>query len=333
MKSISRSVICLILLLSVSTLSALTIKLGSLVPTGSPWDISLKQIAADWQKISEGKVILKIYPGGIAGDEVDMIRKIRIGQLDASAMTGIGMNNIFPGVVAVQLPLLIRTDQELTYVLDKMEPYLEKKIGEKGFKVLLWSQAGWTYFYSKKPVITPEDMKDRKLFVWQGDSDLIQTWKELGFHPVPLAGTDIMTSLQSGMIDTLTASPLTTASFQWFGIAKHMSGLKWAPFIGAVVISEKIWKKIPADLQDKLFESAQRIGKNMQKQALEADRKAIVIMKKHGLKIHPVSKAVELEWKKTVDMGLKGLIGKSIDKEAYEKVKEYLEEYRKKNKK
>ncbi|MBN1897917.1 MAG: TRAP transporter substrate-binding protein DctP [Spirochaetes bacterium] len=307
-----------------------TIKMGSLVPTGSPWDISLKKIAAEWSKISGGKVKLKIYPGGIAGDEGDMIRKMRIGQLDAAAMTGLGLNRIYKGVVAIQLPLLIQNDRELEYVLNKMKPFYDKKIEEKGFKVLLWNRAGWAYFFSKKAIHTLDDMKKQKIFVWEGDADLVQTWKELGFKPVPLAATEIMTSLQSGMIDTLATSPIAAASYQWFGIAKYMSKLNWAPFLGGVIISSKAWNRIKKEYRDDFINVVEKIGAQMEKNALEADKKAIAVMKKHGLNILPVSDQVQKDWEITVNEGLKRLIGKSIPEDAYEKVKKYLEEYRKK---
>lgn len=306
------------------------IKLGSLVPTGSPWDLSLKQLAAEWNRISGGKVILKIYPGGIAGDEGDMVRKIRFGQLDASAMTSIGLNHIFTGVLAIQLPTLVRDDKEMDFILKKLGPYLEEKIEEKGFKLLIWSKAGWTYFFSKRPVVSPDDLKSQKIFVWEGDADLVQTWKEFGFHPVPLAATEIMTSLQSGMIDTLATSPLTAASYQWFGIANNMCGLKWSPFIGGIVISKKTWDKFSPEWQSKFMESARNIGEKMDQHVFEADKKAMTVMKKNGLKVHPVSSEVEKQWHAIIEKGLQRLIGKSIHKETYEKVKKYLEEYRSK---
>lgn len=334
MKNVKQLITCIFLIFSINTaLFSLTIKLGSLAPLGSPWDTSLKQLAFQWNKISGGEITLKIYPGGIAGDENDMIRKIRIGQLDSAAITGIGLTRIFPGILAIQLPFLVRNNKELHYVLDKIGPYYGRKLEKKGFKMLLWSISGWSHFFSKSPIIRPDDLKKKKIFVWEGDADMVQTYKELGFHPVPLAATEIMTSLQNSMIDTLTTNPLAAASYQWFGIANHMSDLKWAPFIGGIIISKRIWRKIPQKLQPQFLKAIDEVGIDMEKHVLKADKEAITIMKKHGLKIHHVSSKTEKKWKITADKGIKKLIGKSVPRESYEKVKKYLAEYRKKNKK
>ena len=331
MKNINISVICILLLIiSSDFLDALTIKLGSLVPAGSPWDISLKHIAAEWKKISKGEVSLKIYPGGIAGDESDMIRKMRIGQLHAAAVTVVGLSHIFPGVTAIALPLLINSEKELNYVLNKMQPYYEQEMDKKGFKMLLWSNAGWTHFFSREPVIRPDDLKKQKLFVWEGDGYQIKTWTELGFHPVPLAATEIMISLQSGMIDAFTTSPLVAASYQWFGIAPHMCEMELSPLLGGIVISKRVWEKVSSDWRPQFKKVLGKIGKNMRKHAFESENEAIIVMKKHGLKIHPVPENIKKEWKITLDKGLEKLVGNSIHKESYEKVKKYIAEYRKK---
>ncbi|MDD5065593.1 MAG: TRAP transporter substrate-binding protein DctP [bacterium] len=311
------------------SLSALTIKLGSLAPIGSPWDYNLKKIGAEWGKVSQGQVVLKIYPGGIVGDEDDMIRKIRIGQLDAAGITGVGLSRIFNGVLAIQLPLLVRDEQELEYVLDKIRPYFEKNIEEKGFKVLLWHTAGWAYFFSKKPVVYPEDLKKLKFWVWEGDPDQLEAWKEQNFQPVPLPATEIMTALQSGMAESFTTSPLTAAAYQWFGVAPHMCEMKWAPFIGTVIIATKVWNKIPADQQVKFMEIVLRIGKAMKGEISKADEKAVEIMKQNGLVTHPVNEDIVKQWKSAVDQGFRKLVGKSIEKESYERVKTYIDEYRK----
>jgi TRAP-type C4-dicarboxylate transport system substrate-binding protein len=314
-----------------SQAQALTIKLGSLAPSGSPWDTGLRQIAAAWKNISDGKVRLKIYPGGIAGDEEDMVRKMRIGQLNAAGMTGVGMTRIFSGVFAIQLPLLVRTDEELYYVLEKMKPAFEEELEKKGFKVLIWSKVGWVHFFSKKPVVHPDDLRKQKQFVWAGDADGVQAWKDAGFHPVPLQVTDMMSALQSGMVEAFTVTPLSAASYQWFALAKNMCGMKWAPLIGGIVITKRTWNRIPKELRPKLLETAEKLGKGMQKEIDEADAGALEIMKQHGLVVHEVSPEIVEKWKAATREGFDKLVGKSFDKESFEQVKRHLEEFRKSN--
>jgi TRAP-type C4-dicarboxylate transport system substrate-binding protein len=310
---------------------SLTIKLGSLAPGGSPWDVALRNLSAEWSKLSQGKVHIKIYPGGITGGEADMIRKMRIGQLNAAGMTGVGMCRLFPGILAVQLPLLVRTDKELFYVLEKMRPNFEKELEKKGFKVLIWSKVGWVHFFAKKPIVTPDDLRAQNLFNYAGDPDGTLAWKQSGFHPVPLTVTELMTSLQSGMVDAFAVTPLSAAAYQWFGLAKNMCGMKWAPLIGGVVISTKYWKKIPQQYHNQFLNTAKRIGEEAQAAIDKADNEAVEIMKQHGLKISIVSQQVEAQWYSDVQEGFSMIIGKSFDKASYDEVKHHLNTFRKAN--
>jgi TRAP-type C4-dicarboxylate transport system substrate-binding protein len=308
---------------------ALNIKLGSLAPNGSPWDTGLRRISAQWSQITGGKVTLKIYPGGIVGDEEDMIRKMRIGQLDAAGMTGVGMCRIFTGVLSIQLPLLIRSDEELFYVLEKMRPMFEQELEKKGFVVLIWSKVGWVHFFSKKTVVWPDDLRSQKMFVWAGDANGVQAWREAGFHPVPLAVTDLMSSLQSGMVEAFTTSPLSAASYQWFGLAKNMCGMKWAPLVGGIVVTKSVWNKIPETQRPELLEAARIIGESLQSEIDKADAQAVEVMKKHGLTVSEVpSDAVE-KWKTATEKAFNKLAGKSFDAQSFEMVKKHLGDFRK----
>lgn len=324
------AIILAVSLMSTPTL-ALTIKLGSLAPNGSPWDKALRKISAEWSAISKGKIKLKIYPGGIAGGEGDMLRKMRIGQLHAAGLTGIGMCRVFPGILAVQLPLLVRSDKELYYVLEKMKPKFEKELEAKGFTVLIWSKVGWVHFFSKKAVVTPDDLKKHKLWNYAGDPDGTQAWKKAGFNPVPLSPTELMTSLQSGMVDAFSTTPLSAAAYQWFGLAKNMCGMKWAPLIGGIVVSTKTWKKIPEKMRVKLLGAAKKIGTEIQTEIDNADAQAISIMKQHGLKVNPVSSDIEAQWLPVVKNGFDMVIGKSFDEASYNEVKRHLKTFRESN--
>jgi TRAP-type C4-dicarboxylate transport system substrate-binding protein len=323
------SCICIIFLYS--PVFSITIKLGSLAPTGSPWDNGLRQISSKWSEISGGKVVLKVYPGGIAGDEEDMVRKMRIGQLDAAGITGVGLNRIYTGVLSVQLPLLVRTDEELRYVLEKLTPMFEEELEKKGFKVLIWTKVGWVHFFSKAPVVRPDDLRKQKQFMWAGDAEGVQAWREAGLHPVPLAVTDLMSSLQSGMVESFTASPLSAASYQWFGMAKNMCGMKWAPLIGGIVVSTTVWNKIPKDLAPQLLDEARNIGVGLQAEIDKADASAVDVMKQHGLVISTVPAEAEALWKTTAEKAFSQLAGKSFDAQCFEMVKKHLKDFREQN--
>ncbi|MBN2077944.1 MAG: TRAP transporter substrate-binding protein DctP [Spirochaetes bacterium] len=309
---------------------AVTVKLGSIAPDGSPWDIALKRIAAEWRSISGGAVDIKIYPGGIVGNEPDMIRKMRIGQLQAAIFTGMGMSYITPEVFSLSLPYLVRNDDELDYLMKKTGPRFARLIEAKGFVVVVWSKAGWVNFFSKKPVIYPKDLKSQKLAVAEGDAEILQSWRVMGYSAVPLATNDLMTSLQNGMVEAFYSPPLVAASFQWFGIAKHMCGLKIAPMIGGLVISKKTWDAIPAATRQKLVASAKRIVDEMYAETQALERRAIVTMRKHGLQIHEVPPDAVGLWRKEARRGYDAYVGKTFSRELLRQLQDYLREYRKK---
>ena len=314
-------------LVSAARASALTIKLGSLAPVGSPWETAVRRIGAEWERLSGGSITVKIYAGGVAGDEPDMIRKMRIGTLNAALMTVTGLQGIFNGLKTLSYPLLIRNDGELAYVLDHMKPFFDQELTLRGFKPVFWSPSGWVYFFSRAPVVTPADLRRQKLWVWSGDPDEVQAYQNAGFQTVSVASTDLMTSLQGGMVDALVTSPLIAASSQWFGIAGNMCDLKLAPLWGAEVVTTKTWAEVPEDLQPRLLEAAQRIADEMVPDITKADGQAITVMQKYGLKINPVPAAAAAEWASLLQKTFAGLVGKSYDKQSFDMATGYLQDY------
>ncbi len=298
---------------------AQTIKIGSLAPAGSPWDDMLKKIAADWARASNGRVRLAIYPGGIVGDEPDMIRKMRIGQLQGAAMTAVGIGRIHKAVLSVGFPMLVRSDRELNLLLERMSPDFEAGLEDKGYQLVAWSTSGWIYFYSRRPIVRPDDLRAQKLWMWEGDPDELATWTSLGFHVVPLKATDVMVALQGGMIDACCVSPIAAAVYQWFAIAPNMLDLKWIPLYGGLVITKAIWDRIPADLRPVLLESARSTAREMNAANLEGDRRAMDLMNAHGLTVTVPSEADRALWEEVARNAAGRLVGRMFDKGSYEK--------------
>lgn len=322
----------LILVLLMQTVFSVTIiKIGSLTPQGSDWDKCLREIAVEWNKISGGKVSVKIYSGGIAGDETVMLRKIKMGQLHAAAITGVGINHIYPGTLAISMPLLIQTDDEFDYVLDKVRPFFDKNLGDKGYKALMWTFAGWTHWFGKKPITSPLHLQEQKMWVWKGNSEEAQIWKESGFQPVLLDINDLMTSLSTGMVDAFSTTPLNAAANQWFGVSQNMCDLKWAPMLGGLVISLKVWNRIPQQYHADFLAVLDRLSREFKQITLEADTEALRVMQENGLKISSPSLPDFSAWQKVVDENFNAMIDKNIGRDAFELVNKSLAEYRKNN--
>ena len=328
-KTLILSVCIYVLALGVTPAVSQVIKLGTVAPEASPWHQAMLEVAQEWKELSSGKVTLRIYAGGVAGDEKDMLRKIRIGQLHATALTSGTLIDIIPDIEAVSLPMLVRSDGELDYILETLSPEFEARLAKKGFKVLTWSTAGWVHFFTKEPVITPDDMKKRKLFFWGSDTTYVELMKTWGFNPVPLAITDLLPSLQTGLVDSFPAPPAAALSFQWFALAPHMTDLRWQPLPGATVISMKQWNRISRDLRPLLENAARKVGTRLQKQIRALEQEAIVAMKKHGLAVHPVPPAVEEEWARLVrEKGYPVFVGPRFSKEMFDTVRKVLNAYR-----
>ncbi|RMH16775.1 MAG: hypothetical protein D6696_17445 [Acidobacteria bacterium] len=285
--------LCRPLTLLVATLLAWTppamarteVKMATLAPDGSVWDKALKEMGGDWQRATGGDVVLRIYAGGIAGDEPDVVRKMRIGQLHAAALTTAGLSALDNAFEVFQLPMFFASYDELFHVLEVLRPELEKRLFERGYVLLNWGHGGWVHLFSKRPVRTVEDLRGMKLFTWSGDDTMFQIWRKEGFQPVALATTDVMVALQTGMIDALPTTPLAALSLQWYRHTPYMQDLGVAPLIGATVISRRLWDKLAPETRSKLRAAALEVERKLEVQVPDQDRRAIEQMKQRGLEV------------------------------------------------
>lgn len=314
------------------TLNAITIKIASIVPAKSPWANALDEIGREWKKITNGQVDIRVYPGGIAGSEEDTIRKMRMGMLGGAMLSNFGMQKILKDVYVLNIPFMIHSDAELNYVLERLQPHLEKQIEAQGFKVVIWSSSGWVKFFSKDPVVYPEDLKKHKLSFTTGEPELEQSFKKSGFHIVPIELKDLMMGLQSGMVNAFYLPPLIAASGQYFGITGNMCPIDVAPIIGGIVISDRTWKQIPAQYHQAMTDITKKLSARLLKEAAELEKEAIQTMIENGLKIIPSPADARERWSKTVAQGTDELIGKAFSKEIYDRVLALVAEYRNKSK-
>jgi len=262
-----------------------TIKLASIFPDGSIWDKAFDQMGASWKKDTGGKVKLRIYPGGVAGDEPDIVRKMRIGQLSAASLTIGGLGELDESFRVFEAPFLYESFEEILYVVEKMTPTITKRLDEKGFVLLHWGHGGWIRTFSTKPVERIEDLKALKQFVWAGDNRMIGWWKENGFQPVPLAATDIATGLQTGLIEAVPTTPLAALSLQWFRSTPYMLDLPVVPYLGATVMTKKAWDKLSDEEQASVKRAASVAQDTLFTEVPKQEVQAVNEMKKRGLTV------------------------------------------------
>lgn len=306
---------------------SLQIRLATVVPKDSTWHTLLQEMGEKWRQAWGGKVQLRIY-AGTQGDEPDIIRRMRIGQLHAAAVSTAGLGSIDAASQALHIPLAFSSYEELDYVQEHISARVEKALLAKGFVVLNWGDAGWVRFFTKTPVQYPADMKKLKLFVWATDSTTADMWKDAGFQTLPLASTDILPALQTGMISALPVPPLVALTNQWFALTRHMTDLKWAPLTGATIITKEAWEKIPADARPALAQIAREIGEKMKKEVRRLEQEAIQAMVKRGLKIVPVPPDALKEWQTLTEEVYPRIRREMIPPEYFDEVLKLRDEFR-----
>jgi len=304
----------------------LTLKLGTLAPEGSVWDNIMRDMGEQWKQAG---VKLQVYAGGVLGDEPDIVSKMRIGQIQAGVLTVVGLSQIDKGVQALSVPMLYKSYAESDYVREKMQPLLEKRLLAKGFKVLNWGEAGWVMFFGKQPILTPDDLKKMKFFVWGDDTDTLNVWKSAGFSPVPLAATDILPNLSTGLINSFDTTPISALSFQWFPLAPHLTNLKWAPLVGATIITTKAWDKIPLAARPAILKAAKKAGVRFKEEIRSGEQKAIDVMKDKGnLTVHDITEDQYAQWEKLFTSVYPQISGTVVPGDILNMAVKYRDEYR-----
>jgi TRAP-type transport system periplasmic protein len=309
----------------------IVVKLATLAPEGTTWYNGLRQMGDRWAEISDGRVELKIYAGGVAGNEGAQVRKMRIGQLHAAALSNLGLMDIDPAPQVTNMPMLIESYEELDYVMERISPDLEARLRNQGFVVLNWGEAGWVYFFTKAPMRTPEDASKIKVFAWEGDPAAVEGFRQAGFNPVVIPSVDMIPSLQSGLIDGFPNTPLYALSAQWFALAPNMLDVPWAPLLGATVMTTDMWNQIPVEYHEPFLQVAREIGEDLKEEIRRQDRKAVTVMQKYGLTVVEVDEATKQRWREVARSVYPTVRTEMVPTDVFDRTVGLVEEYRAQN--
>ena len=308
---------------------AVRIRLGTLAPRGTTWHRALLEMGEKWRAGQGAGATFVVYTDGAQGSESDMVRRMRVGQLNAALLSVVGLNDIDDSVTALQkMPMIVHSWEELDHVREKLRPELEKRFYEKGFVVLCWGDAGWVRFFSKSPVVSPSDLRKLKLFAWAGDSAQADIMKALHYQPVVLEVADILPALQTGMIQALPSSPFWALTLQFYSQADHMLDMNWAPLVGAVVITRKSWDSLSPAGQKALREAGEAAGVQLRAISRRENDEAVAAMKRRGLKVHAVTPEAEAEWRRQAEQLYPMIRGTLVPAERFDEVQRLLREYR-----
>ncbi len=305
------------------------LRIGTLATKNSLYHRQLMELGEAWRTAQGGNAKYLVYPDGSQGGETDMARRMRIGQLQGALLSVVGLREIEPSIAALQnMPLLFRSWDEVDYVREKMRPTMEKKFLDKGFVVLACGDAGWVRFFSKEPAVRPDDYRKMKFFAWAGESEQQDIMKSLGYTPVPLETSDILPSIQTGMISAVPATPYFALASQVYATAGHMLDINWAPIVGALVVTKKSWDEMSPAARDALKAAGNRAGLQMRSQARKEVDEAVEAMKKRGLQVHTPNPEQLKEWTALAEQLYPRIRGKMVPAETFDEVFALLKAYR-----
>jgi TRAP-type C4-dicarboxylate transport system substrate-binding protein len=309
--------------------AASRVKLATWAPKGSSYHQIVLSMGEKWRQAPGGGVQLNVYPDGTMGSEADIVRKMRVGQLQGGLLTVVGLSEIEDSVNALQtLPMMFRSLDEVEHVRAALRPGLEKKLSEKGFVMLAWADLGWVRFFSKDEAVRPSDLKELKLFVTAGDVGQLDIMKAMGYQPVPLEWSDILPSLQTGLINAAFLHPFFALTSQTYSTAPHMLELNFAPLVGGVVVTQKAWDALGAEAQAVLRATGAEAGAELTARGRVENEESVAAMKKRGLIVHPVTPDLEAEWRGVAEAVYPQIRGRLVPAETFDEVQKLLREFR-----
>jgi TRAP-type C4-dicarboxylate transport system substrate-binding protein len=297
MKFRSIAVLALILL-GVSTASgqAINLKMAVDAPRNSPWGQSLERMAAEWRRISGGRINLTVY-AGTQGSDAQIIQKMRFG-LDAGVFPSTGLSLVYDDILALSIPSLIRDETELQLVLDELDPSFRSGLADKGYALVSYSFSGWVRMFSRRPVANPSSLGGLKVAVIAGDVKISRMLQSVGAIPVPVDPQGFVGQIATGAIDAVLLSPALVQA-QWSFLKTYipyMTDFKVSPFIGAIIMNTRSWERIPATMRPQLVEAANRISADMAREIDRLEEGAVRAMATDGMIIVNTSEADKAAW-------------------------------------
>lgn len=307
---------------------AATLKIATLAPEGSSWMNIMHEMMDEVTAETDGRIKFKIYPGGIQGDERDVIRKMRAGQLHGGGFTGNGLGVILPRVRVLEIPFLFNDYNEVRAVVDSLDSYFADYFDKEDYVLLGWANVGFVYLFSQEPITCKKDILDKKVWLWEGDPLAETFMAEFGIKPIPLAITDVLMSLSTQMINTVYTAPMACVGLQWFTKVKYMTDYPVTNSVGAVIVSRKSWDRIPEDLQPVVRRICDKHFARLAETTIEDNAKSIETLKKNGIKLVEVGDEGRADFNKVSLTTREKLAGSLYPADLQERVEKLLADYR-----
>ena len=307
------------------------VRLSTLAPAGTTWDAALRDMGANWIKVTEGRVTLRVTGGGAQGSENTVLRNMRpeVNTVDASLLTSTGMADIDPAFNVFGIPFFFQSDAEEQFVRAKLEPTLAGRLEAKKFHLLAWGHAGWVQLFSTVPLKTIADVKKVKLFTSAGNPAMMTWYTSNGFNPVALEATGIATGLATGIIQATPMPPYGAVATQISRTVRYMLDVDVDPLIGALIMTDTMWNKISPDDRTKLVASAREMEKTLQVQVPKQDADSVKAMQARGLTVTTLDAAALAAFHAEADKLAASMRGGMVPTDVYDLAVQARDEYRK----
>ncbi|MFQ5512666.1 MAG: TRAP transporter substrate-binding protein DctP [Candidatus Krumholzibacteriia bacterium] len=306
----------------------LQIKFATLAPEGSTWMKIMHEYDGGLREATENRMGFKFYPGGVQGDEKDVLRKMRNGQIHAGGFTGMGLGAIASEFRALEVPFMFRNFDEVDYVRKTLGPYFEDLFEQKGYLFLGWADVGFVYISSNRPITSPLELQQAKMWTWSGDQLAELFFRAFDVSPIPLALPDVLTSLQMGVVDAVYCPPLACVALQWFTRVKYMSDVPIGYAFGAMLVSKRALAKASPEDVAVLKRLARKHSEVLVAKTRTQNLEAIEAVQSEGVKLLTVDEEMKNLFFTTGRGAWKDGIGKLYPAELLERVSSTVDEYR-----
>ena len=303
-------------------------KVGSLAPEGSVWITQFNAFADDVSKQTDGKVGFRIYSGGTMGDDLAMYRKMRVGQLHGGGFTMSGISSVVPDFRVMGVPFQFDSYEEVDFVVEKLTPTFKEAFARKELIFLSFTEVGFVYPMSRKPIITLDDLKNAKNWSPSGDPISASYMKEIGITPIQLTIPDVLSSLQTGLVDTVYNSLYGAIVLQWFTSFKYICETPYGYAYGAIVLDGKKFKKLPAEYQEIVMTTADKYFPALNAITRKNNEESVAILKESGIEfVSPQDNTIK-QLRQYRDQMLEKNKGKFFSEKVYRQVETAIKEYR-----
>lgn len=328
---LSSTLLLLIPLLLATELQArtTTLKIATVAPDGTSWMREMRRAADEIKQRTEGRVQFRFYPGGIMGNDKSVLRKIRVGQLHGGAITGGGLADILPEAQVYSLPFLFRDFAEVDYVRDKMDPVLLDGLQKAGYIGFGISEGGFAYLMSQQAIAGIDDLQGHKVWVPEGDVISRTAFEATGTSPISLPLTDVLTGLQTGLVDTVAATPTGAIALQWHTRVKYLTDAPLMYIYGALVIQQRAFAKLSDADQRLVREIMGQTFEQLNRQNREDNASALSALQGQDITFVSSNAQAMQQWQKVVNQAMQRLIQDALfDIDIYRQLQQHLEDYR-----